>query len=108
MTECPGMAPGPSLNPVHHSHAVLGRTRSSTSQSSTAGSASTGSTGLLYVSNERAGILRDPVRGAPDLVIEIVSPSSRRTDEVAKRKLYERVGVREYWVVDPELEAVKV
>jgi len=63
---------------------------------------------LLYVSNERAGILRDPVRGAPDLVIEIVSPGSRRTDEVVKRKLYERVGVREYWIVDPELEAVKV
>ena len=63
---------------------------------------------LLYVSNERAGILRDPVRGAPDLVIEIVSPSSRKTDEVVKRKLYERIGVREYWVVDPELDVVKV
>src|SRR5512139_5567 len=63
---------------------------------------------LLYVSNEHTGILRDPVRGAPDLVIEIVSPGSRRTDEVVKRKLYERVGVREYWVVDPELEVVKV
>jgi Uma2 family endonuclease len=63
---------------------------------------------LLYVSNGRAEILRDPVRGAPDLVIEIVSPSSRRTDEVVKRKLYERIGVREYWIVDPELEVVKV
>jgi len=63
---------------------------------------------LLYVSNERAGILRDPVRGAPDLVIEIVSPSSRKTDEVIKRKLYERIGVCEYWVVDPELDVVKV
>jgi Uma2 family endonuclease len=63
---------------------------------------------LLYVSNEHTAILGDPVRGAPDLVIEIVSPGSRRTDEVVKRKLYERVGVREYWVVDPELEIVKV
>ncbi|MBE3071763.1 MAG: Uma2 family endonuclease [Acidobacteria bacterium] len=63
---------------------------------------------VLFVSNERAAILRDPVRGAPDLVIEILSPSSRRTDEIVKRKLYERIGVREYWVVDPELDAVKV
>jgi Uma2 family endonuclease len=46
--------------------------------------------------------------GAPDLVIEILSPGSRRTDEVVKRKLYERIGVCEYWVVDPELDAVKV
>ena len=51
---------------------------------------------VLCVSNERAGILGDPIRGAPDLVIEIVSPSSRRTDEVVKRKLYERIGVCEY------------
>lgn len=53
-------------------------------------------------------MLRDPVRVALDLVIEIASPSSRRTDEIVKRKLHERGGVREYWVVDPELDVVKV
>jgi len=63
---------------------------------------------VLYVSNERAGILQDWVRGAPDLAIEILSPTTRRTDEVAKRKLYERVGVLEYWIVDPELDVAKV
>jgi Uma2 family endonuclease len=64
---------------------------------------------LLYISRERADILTaQHVRGVPDLVVEILSPGTRRTDEVIKRKLYERVGVPEYWVIDPELETVKI
>jgi len=64
---------------------------------------------LLFVSNERTQLLTDKnLRGAPDLVVEIGSESTRRTDETTKRKLYERFGVREYWVVDPVLETVKV
>jgi len=64
---------------------------------------------LLYISRERAGILTDQhVRGAPDLVVEILSPGTRKTDEIIKRKLYERFGVTEYWVVDPELDTIKV
>jgi Uma2 family endonuclease len=63
---------------------------------------------LLFVSNDRRDVLQDWVRGAPDLVVEILSPSTRRTDEVAKRHLYDRFGVREYWVVDPEIEIVKI
>jgi len=63
---------------------------------------------VVYVSNERAAIAQDGVRGAPDLAIEILSPTTRKTDEVAKRKLFERVGVREYWIVDPELDLVKI
>lgn len=63
---------------------------------------------LLYVSNERAGILQKWVHGAPDLVIEILSPGTRRIDERIKRGLYDRAGVKEYWVVDPELDALKV
>ena len=64
---------------------------------------------LLYISKERAGILtKAHVRGAPDLVVEILSPGTRKTDEMTKRKLYERSDVREYWVVDPELDAIKV
>ncbi len=63
---------------------------------------------LLYISNERAEILREWVHGAPDLVVEILSPGTRKVDEITKRRLYDRVGVKEYWIVDPELDAVKV
>ena len=64
---------------------------------------------LLYVSAERQAILTDTnVSAAPDLAIEILSPSSRRVDELRKRGLYERQGVSEYWIVDPEAETVKV
>jgi len=65
---------------------------------------------LLYVSRERAAkILTDAnVQGVPELVVEIGSPSTRRRDETIKRRLYERAGVSEYWVVDSELDVVRV
>ena len=65
---------------------------------------------LLYVSNERAGELLagQHVTGAPDLVIEIASPGTRSRDETIKRRLYERGGVVEYWVVDPEIDVIRV
>jgi len=65
---------------------------------------------LLYMSNERAAeVLTDAnVRGAPELVIEIGSEGTRRRDETIKRRLYERAGVSEYWVVDPEIDIVRV
>ena len=64
---------------------------------------------LLFVSAARAAIVtEDNIQGAPDIVVEILSESSRKKDEVTKRKLYERFGVQEYWVVDPELETVKI
>ena len=57
---------------------------------------------LFFVSNERASILTPKnIQGAPDLVIEILSPSTRRLDERLKLERYELLGVREYWIVDP-------
>ena len=47
-------------------------------------------------------------KGAPDLVIEIISESTRRHDRITKYNLYQRAGVREYWLVDPELHTVQV
>ena len=64
---------------------------------------------VLYVSNERSNVLTPPnVQGAPDLVIEIGSPSTRQRDETIKRRLYERSDVIEYWIVDPDIEVVRV
>lgn len=57
---------------------------------------------ILFVSNEREHI-RTPanIQGAPDLIVEILSPSSSRRDWRDKRELYAKHGVREYWIVDP-------
>ncbi|GHV31078.1 hypothetical protein AGMMS4952_19100 [Spirochaetia bacterium] len=46
--------------------------------------------------------------GAPDLIIEILSPSTRTRDKVRKYNLYMDAGVREYWIVDPKAETVQV
>jgi Uma2 family endonuclease len=43
---------------------------------------------------------------APDLVVEILSPGTRRRDKGRKRAVYDREGVREYWIVDPEARAI--
>ena len=65
---------------------------------------------LLYMSNERAArVLSDAnVKGAPELVVEIGSEGTRGRDETIKRRLYERSGVAEYWMVDPEIDVVRV
>jgi Uma2 family endonuclease len=65
---------------------------------------------LLYLSNERAAqvLTAANVQGVPELVIEIGSPTTRKRDETLKRRLYERAGVSEYWVVDPELDVVRI
>ena len=63
---------------------------------------------LLFVSRERGHLLSggDNVRGAPDLVIEILSPATAERDWGYKRALYARHGVAEYWVVDPAVKTI--
>ena len=65
---------------------------------------------LLYMSNERATevLTQANVQGAPEIVIEIGSPGTRKRDETIKRRLYERTGVAEYWIVDPDIDVVRV
>ena len=64
---------------------------------------------LLFVSKERLHIITEAnVQGAPDLVVEIRSPSTARQDWTVKRELYARHGVREYWLIDPEAATVAV
>jgi Uma2 family endonuclease len=63
---------------------------------------------LLVLFNEQAGIYRgSTVSGAPDLVVEIISPSSRTYDEAVKFGLYERNGVPEYWIADPIANTIR-
>ena len=50
----------------------------------------------------------DGCHGAPDWIIEIISPSSRKMDCITKKNKYMEAGVREYWIVDPEAEAVLI
>lgn len=47
-------------------------------------------------------------KGAPDLIVEITSPSTARKDRVEKFNLYEKYGVKEYWIVEPDLKIVNV
>ena len=64
---------------------------------------------LLFIAADQPDILTEKnVRGAPALVIEILSPGTRRVDEKIKYRLFDRAGVREYWLVDPELDLIKV
>jgi Uma2 family endonuclease len=64
---------------------------------------------LLVVSASRRGIITERgVEGAPDLVFEILSPSTRSLDLQAKRKLYASEGVREYWLADPEAHTLEL
>ena len=65
---------------------------------------------LLFVSRERGHLLSggENVQGAPDLVVEILSPATAERDRGYKRELYGRCGVTEYWLVDPIAETVAV
>jgi Uma2 family endonuclease len=65
---------------------------------------------LLYMSNERAASIlgQSNVQGTPELVIEIASPATRRRDASVKRRLYERAGVSEYWIVNPDNDVIHV
>jgi Uma2 family endonuclease len=62
---------------------------------------------LLFIRRERvADIVRDRIWGAPDLVIEILSPATAKRDRITKAQLYARHGVGEYWVVDHGIRRV--
>lgn len=66
---------------------------------------------LLYISRERREALDEfaGLRGAaPNLVVEVASPSTRKRDVTVKKALYERAGIDEYWIVDPDVDTVTV
>ncbi len=55
----------------------------------------------MMVICDRSKLGKNGVHGAPDLVVEVLSPSTARYDRGHKKKVYERHGVREYWIVSP-------
>lgn len=64
---------------------------------------------ILYISRERLGIIKKAcIQGAPDLVVEILSPSTLEWDRVTKRRIYGRYGIREYWIADPDGRSIEV
>jgi len=64
---------------------------------------------LVFVSKEHLSIITEKnIQGVPDLTVEILSPSTETADRRVKHSLYQRFGVSEYWIVDPETETVQV
>jgi len=65
---------------------------------------------VLFVSKVRDFVIKDGngIVGAPDLIIEIVSPGTVSRDRATKKDQYERFGVREYWIVDPAYQSIEV
>lgn len=61
---------------------------------------------LLYVAKARRDIVGSRVKGAPDLVIEILSSDGDRRDRTEKLDLYAKYGVAEYWIVDPASQVI--
>lgn len=67
---------------------------------------------LVYLSNENRDelIKEGKIHGAPDLLIEILSPGKINTDRdrITKRKLYGKFGVKEYWILDPKTQSAEI
>lgn len=64
---------------------------------------------LIFISKENRHIItRRAIEGVPDLVIEIISPSNVFTDRNVKKKTYQRIGVKEYWIVDPANQTLEI
>jgi len=63
---------------------------------------------VFFVSNANKAIIRDRIRGVPDLAVEVISQGSWKRDRVEKKALYEQVGIAEYWIIDPESRSIEV
>ena len=64
---------------------------------------------ILFVTSERQSILKENnIEGAPDLIVEVLSPSNWVVDRRDKFVVYEAAGVGEYWIVDPDAQTVEV
>ena len=64
---------------------------------------------IMFISKEHSNIItEDNIRGAPDLIIEIVSSSTSKRDKEIKNKIYSKYGVKEYWIVNPIIRSIEI
>ena len=77
------------------------------SRSSSPGDTAVQPDALVLLPERKAQLTVKRLYGAPSLAIEVISYSSKRTDRLQKRELYQVEGVDEYWIVDPELRRVE-
>lgn len=64
---------------------------------------------IVFIKSENQGIIhKAAIHGIPDLIVEIVSPSSAFYDTVEKKEIYRKYGVKEYWLIFPEERAVEI
>ena len=64
---------------------------------------------VLFIKKDRLFIVtHDGIMGQPDLIVEVLSPSTYRNDRTTKKDLYCRFGVSEYWIVDPKNQVIEV
>ena len=63
---------------------------------------------IIFISNNRRHIIHDRIKGAPDLIIEVLSASNAYYDLVHKKNVYEATGVLEYWIVDPQEKMIEI
>lgn len=61
---------------------------------------------VIYISNRRRNIIHQRIKGAPDLVVEVLSPSNAHYDLSHKKNIYEKSVVLEYWIVDPAGQSI--
>jgi len=64
---------------------------------------------VIFVVKERLGIIKEErIEGAPDIVVEVLSPSNWLVDRRKKFEIYAKAGVREYWIVDPKARTIEL
>jgi Uma2 family endonuclease len=61
----------------------------------------------IYISPQNRDVVQDWIRGAPDIVVEVASPSTFRRDRVHKLPEYATAAVKEFWIVDPVMETIE-
>jgi Uma2 family endonuclease len=64
---------------------------------------------IIFLTNEKRSVItKDGITGVPDLIIEIISPTSVIRDRIEKKNLYERMSVGEFWLVDPQNSTIEI